>query len=149
MRRHELSDEQWDRISGLLPAERGHRGKPAKPNRQMVHGILWVLRTGSPWRDLPPRFGPWESVDSRFRRWVQKGVWENVLTELNKDADRETFMIDATIVRAHQDATGAEKKTARKPSDTPEAAPPRKYTLRWTPWEIPSASSSPKGRRTT
>ncbi len=75
----------------------------------MVNAVLWLLRTGAPWRDLPPRFGPWNSAYSRFRRWAQRGVWDKVFAELSKDADSETFMIDATIVRAHQDATGAEK----------------------------------------
>jgi transposase len=94
----------------VLPAERGRPGRPAKSNRVVLNGILWVLRTGGPWRDLPSRFGPWNSVYTRFRRWVQQGVWDRVFQELSKDADSESFMIDATIVRAHQDATGAEKK---------------------------------------
>lgn len=115
----------------------------------MVNAILWVLRTGAPWRDLPTRFGSWNSVYSRFRRWVQQGVWDRVFAELSKDADTESFMIDATIVRAHQDATGAEKKTAPKPSVTREAAPPQRFTLRWTPWEIQAASCSRKGKPTT
>ena len=148
-RRHELSDEQWERVKPLLPPERGRRGRPSKSNRVMVNGILWVLRTGAPWRDLPSRFGSWNTVYSRFRRWVQQGVWANVFAELSKDADTETFMIDASIVRAHQDATGAEKKPDGKPSADPEAGLARRYMLRWTPWGIPSASCSPKGKRTT
>lgn len=114
-RRHELSDEQWDRICGLLPPERGRPGRPAKSNRKMVNAFLWILRTGAPWRDLPARFGSWNSAYSRFRRWAQRGVWDKVFAELSRDADRETFMIDASIVRAHQDASGAEKKPDRKP----------------------------------
>jgi len=147
-RRHELSDEQWERISLLLPPE-GGRGRPAKPNRLMLNGILWILRTGAPWRDLPNRFGPWKSVYSRFSRWAKRGVWTKVFVELSKDVDDETFMIDASIVRAHQDATGAEKKTDRRRSAIPEADPPRRYTLRWTPSETPSASYSRKGKCTT
>lgn len=77
----------------------------------MVNGILWVLRAGAPWRDLPEdRFGPWSSVYCRFRRWIVQGVWDKVLAELSKDVDMENVMIDATIVRAHQDATGARKQ---------------------------------------
>lgn len=148
-RRHELSDEQWERVKSVLPPERGRRGRPAKSNRLMLNGILWVLRTGAPWRDLPSRFGPWESVYSRFRRWAQRGVWAKVFEELSKDADDETFMIDASIVRAHQDATGAEKKTDLRRSAIPEADQQRRYTLEWTPWEIPAASCSPKGKCTT
>jgi len=103
----------------------------------MVNAVLWILRTGAPWRDLPKRFGSWNSVYSRFRRWAQRGVWDSVLAELRKDADTESFMIDATIIRAHQDATGAEKKTDPKLSAAQEAAQPRRYMQRWTPWEIP------------
>ena len=110
-RRHEVSDEQWERLKSLLPPEKsGKQGRPAKSNRLMLNGILWVLRTGAPWRDLPTRFGPWRTVYSRFRRWTQRGVWTAVFEELSKDRDDETFIIDATIVRAHQDATGAQKK---------------------------------------
>ena len=115
MRRHELSDEQWDRIEPLLPPERGRRGRPAKPNRNMVNGILWILRTGAPWRDMPSRYGSFNTVYSRFRRWTQRGVWVHVLEELSKDVDDETFMLDATIVRAHQDASGGSKKRVRRP----------------------------------
>lgn len=114
-RRHELGDEQWERIEPLLPSERGRRGRPANPNRIVVNGILWVLRTGAPWRDLPSRYGSWNTVYSRFRRWTQRGVWVHVFEELSKDVDGETFMIDATIVRAHQDASGASKKGVHRP----------------------------------
>jgi len=114
MGRHELSDEKWDRIAPLLPSERGRRGRPPKSNRKMVNAMLWVLRTGAPWRDVPPHVGPWGSVYTRFRRWQLTGVWERVFQELGKDADRESFMLDATIVRAHQDATGAEKNNGEQ-----------------------------------
>jgi transposase len=117
----------------MLPAERGRRGRPAKPNRVMLNAILWILRTGSPCRDLPRRFGPWNSVYTRFRRWVQQGVWNKVFQELSKEVDAESFMIDGTIVRAHQDATGAEKKTDHKPSVAPAADRARRSTPKWTP----------------
>lgn len=149
-RRHEVSDEQWERLKSLLPPEKsGKQGRPPKSNRLMLNGILWILRTGAPWRDLPKRFGPWQSVYSRFRRWAQRGVWTKVFEELSKDSDDETFMIDATIVRAHQDATGAKKTAERRGSAIPEADRPRRYTLEWTPWEIPAASCSPKDKSTT
>ena len=90
-RRHELSDEQWERLEPLLPPERGRRGRPANPNRIVVNGILWVLRTGAPWRDLPSRYGSWSTVYSRFRRWTHRGVWVHVFEELSKDVDGETF----------------------------------------------------------
>ena len=81
----------------------------------MVNAFLWILRTGAPWRDLPGRFGSWNWAYSRLRRWARRGVWDKVFAELSKDADRETFMIDASIVRAHQDASGAGKKADSKP----------------------------------
>jgi transposase len=147
-RRHELSDEQWQRIAGLLPLERGAMGPPSKSNRTMANAMLWIVHTGAPWRDLPERFGPWKSVYTRFTRWQARGVWKHVLDELARDRDGETYMIDATIVRAHQDSAGAQKKAVRKPSDPRAAGSPQRFTLAWTPSEILSNSSSPKGSDT-
>ena len=139
MKRHALTDTQWVQIAPLLPGEVGRVARPAKSNRLMVEAIVWVLRTGAPWRDLPKRFGPWKSVYTRFRRWTQQGVWTQVLEKLAEQQDGERYMIDATIVRAHQDATGA-KKGGPKRSGTHEEGQPRRFTLWWTPWEIPSDS---------
>jgi putative transposase len=102
----------------------------------MVEGMVWILRTGAPWRDLPKRFGPWQSVYTRFRRWTRQGIWARVLERLAEQQDGESYIIDATIVRAHQDATGA-KKGDPKPSDNPAADPPQRFMLLWTPSEIP------------
>jgi transposase len=148
-KRHELSDAQWDRIAGLLPAERGVMGPPSKPNRTMVNAMLWVVRTGAPWRDLPERFGPWKSVYTRFSRWQRRGVWKRVFDQLARDQDTETYMIDATIVRAHQDSAGAQKKVGRKPSAPPGEDSPQRFMLAWTPWGIPSSLNSPKDSATT
>jgi len=104
-----LSDEQWAGIAPLLPPEVGRVARPSKSNRRMVDAMVWILKTGSPWRDLPGHFGPWQSVYSRFRRWTQQGVWARVLDKLTEQQDSESYLIDATIVRAHQDATGAKK----------------------------------------
>lgn len=133
-RRHALTAEQWAQIAPLLPPEVGRAARPAKPNRLMVEGMVWILRTGAPWRDLPRHFGPWKSVYTRFRRWTQQGIWAQVLEKLSEQQDRESYLIDATIVRAHQDATGA-KKGGRKRSATPEEAQPPRFTLLWTPSE--------------
>jgi transposase len=133
-----LSDEQWAQIAPLLPPEVGRIARPANPNRKMVEAMVWILRTGAPWRDLPRHFGPWQSAYTRFRRWSQQGIWQRVLEKLTEQQDAESYLIDATIVRAHQDATGAEKKTGHKPSVTPEEDRPRRFMLSWTPWEIPS-----------
>ena len=138
-KRHALSDEQWAQIGPLLPREVGRVARPAKSNRLMVDAMVWILRTGAPWRDLPRHFGPWKSVYTRFRRWTQQGVWARVLQQLAQQQDSESYLIDATIVRAHQDATGA-KKGALKPSATLEEDQPRRFTLSWMPSEIPSES---------
>lgn len=131
-RRHGLTRGQWAQIAPLLPPEVGRVARPAKSNRMMVEAMVWILRTGAPWRDLPRHFGPWKSVYTRFRRWTQRGIWAQVLEKLSEQQDRESYLIDATIVRAHQDATGA-KKGGRKPSVTPEEAQPQRFTLLWTP----------------
>jgi transposase len=102
----------------------------------MVNAIVWVLKTGAPWRDLPEHYGSWETVYSRFRRWTKRGVWAAVLAELAKNEDGESYLIDATIVRAHQDASGARKKTAANSSVNPEADRPRKFMLASTPKAI-------------
>jgi len=134
-RRHALTEEQWAQISPLLPPEVGRVARPAKSNRVMVEGMVWILRTGAPWRDLPKRFGPWKSVYTRFRRWTRQGIWARVLEKQTEQQDRESYLIDATIVRAHQDATGA-KKGGPKPSGIPEEGLPRRFTWWWTPSEM-------------
>jgi transposase len=108
-RRFELSDEQWASIGSKLPPERGRKARPARDNRRMVNAMLWVLRTGAPWRDLPAYYPPWKTVYTRFSRWTLQGLWQHVLTELTKDADPEGYLIDGTTIRAHQDAHGARK----------------------------------------
>lgn len=133
-RRHALTEEQWAQIAPLLPPEVGRSARPAKSNRLMVEGMVWILRTGAPWRDLPKRFGPWKSVYTRFRRWTLQGVWARVHEKLAEHQDPESYLIDATIVRAHQDATGA-KKGDPKRSGIPEEVPPRRFTWLWTPSE--------------
>ena len=112
MRRHELSEEQWNRIKDFLPPERKvGTGRPAKDNRIMLHGMIYWLNTGVPWRDLPERFGPWKSVYTRYRRWTQQGVWQKVLTALirNDIVDETTLMLDSTSIKVHQHAAGVKK----------------------------------------
>ena len=109
-----LSDAQWRRIKKGLPGKNGDRGRSGADNRLFVDAVLWVLRTGSPWRDLPEEFGNWNSVFQRFRRWAMKGVWESVFNALVEDPDFEYLMIDATIVRAHQHAAGANSAAIRR-----------------------------------
>jgi len=105
--RYELSHRQWEQIESLLPGKAGDPGRTASDNRLFVNGVLWVLRSGARWSDLPARYGQYKSVHKRFTRWAANGVWDRVFQSLTKDRDNEYLMIDSSIVRAHaQAATG-------------------------------------------
>lgn len=117
MRRHENSDEQWNKIAHLLPGRPGDGGRVAKDNRLFVNAVFWIVQTGVAWRDLPERFRTWNSVFQRHNRWTAKGVLKRVLDALGGDADLETLMLDSTVVRAHQHAAGAKGGKARRLSD--------------------------------
>mgnify|MGYP003611429362 CR=1 FL=1 len=114
--RHKLTDEQWNKIKDLLPPERhGKKGRPrTKTSRQVLDAIVWILRTGAPWRDMPEEFGPWQSIYTQFRRWKEQGVWENVFKSASQFADEESIMIDSSVIRAHQHAAGATGGKQRK-----------------------------------
>lgn len=116
MPRKVLRDDQYARIESMLPGKASDVGVTAKDNRLFVEAVWWIARTGSPWRDLPKSFGRWNSVYQRFARWSNRGVWHRVFAELAKDADFEEVFLDSTIVRAHQHAAGAAKKTATRRS---------------------------------
>ena len=110
LRRYELTDYEWEQIKDLLPPENtGKRGRPSKNNRIMLNGMIWIARSGAPWRDLPERYGPWESVYSRFRKWIDDGILDNIFRILSLDAELEDLSIDASIVKAHQHSAGAKK----------------------------------------
>jgi transposase len=106
--RHTIKDEDWERIKGLLPGQRGGHGRPAEDNRKFINAVLWIAKTGAPWRDLPEHLGNWNSVWRRFDRWARKGVWQR-LFEVLKDPDLEWLIIDSTLIRAHPHAAGARK----------------------------------------
>lgn len=106
MKRHRLSDAQWQRIAPLVPGKTGDPGRHGEDNRLFVEAVLWLARTGAPWRDLPATFGHWNSVFRRFSRWAKRGVWARILAALSEDPDLEHLIIDATIIRAHQHAAG-------------------------------------------
>jgi len=113
-----LTEEQFAQINRLLPPEEGGRGRPPKiRNREALEGILHILRTGTPWRDLPKEYGAWHTVYMRWQRWVERGVWWNILMLLKrlKRIDLHIVFLDSTIVRAHQHAAGAPKKRGPKP----------------------------------
>src|SRR5574343_660024 len=112
-RRHELSDEEWEKIKDLLPGRVGVVGANAKDNRLFVNAVLYRYRTGIPWRDLPQRFGDFRVVHTRHSRWSKSGVWRKVFEALSVDRDDEWGMIDATIVRAHQHRAEDKKKRGK------------------------------------
>jgi transposase len=120
MRRGELTDKQWRRLEPLLPARKPKTGRPNNDHRAVINGILWVLRTGAPWRDLPERYGKWSTVSSRFYRWQKAGKWDEIWSRLQTDADSqdeidwEVHLVDGTVVRAHQHAAGAKKRQPRR-----------------------------------
>jgi len=105
--RRELTSAQWRHIEQLVPGKEGDKGRHGEDNRLFVDAVLWIARSGAPWRDLPEEFGNWNSVFQRFRRWAKKGVWQRVFNALIENPDFEYLIIDSTIVRAHQHAAGA------------------------------------------
>lgn len=116
MARKILRNDQWDRVKQMLPGKSGDPGRTGEDNRLFLEAVLWIARSGAPWRDLPAEFGAWNSVYQRFARWSNNKVWQRVFAELAKDADFEEVFLDSTIVRAHQHAAGAQKKRASKRS---------------------------------
>ena len=112
MERHALTDREWKVLAPLLP-RRAQTGRPPKEHRAIIDALLWLAKTGAPWRDLPERFGPWRTVATRFYRWTHSGLRERILAELRRTADAkggidwEVHMIDDTNVRAHHCAAGA------------------------------------------
>lgn len=109
-----LRDDQWKRIEPLLQGKAGDRGRSGANNRLFIEAVLWIARTGSPWRDLPSEFGAWNSVYVRCARWSDKDVWQGIFAVLREEADFEEVYLDSTIVRAHQHAAGAAKRKASK-----------------------------------
>lgn len=116
MDRKMLRDDQWERIEPLLSGKAGDPGCTARNNRRFVEAVLWIMRTGSPWRDLPAGFGHWHRTYVRFSRWRESGVWERMATAMHGDADLEHLFLDSTLVRAHQHSSGAQKKRAVRKS---------------------------------
>ena len=109
MPRKVLRDDQWQKIADLLPGKASDPGVTAKDNRLFVEAVLWIARTGAPWRDLPPALGHWHNVFTRYSRWSKTGVWQRLIEAIINDPDLEALLIDSTIVRAHQHAAGAQK----------------------------------------
>ena len=115
LRRYELTDEEWNRIAPLLPPENtGKQGRPQKCTRTILNGIVWIARSGAPWCDLPERYGAWQTVYSRFRKWIDDGIIDNIFRVLSLDAELTELSIDASIVQAHQHSAGAKKGASKR-----------------------------------
>jgi len=106
-RRHDLSDEHWSLIEPHSPGQAGQWGGVADDNRRFINAVFWILRTGAPWRDLPPVYGGWKNTQRRFCRWRDAGLWEALLEQFISDPDYEWLMIEASHCKAHPHAAGA------------------------------------------
>ena len=116
MARKKLTNRQWNLIQPLLPGKVGDPGRSGCDNRNTLEGILWIMRTGSPWRDLPNQFGRWGSVYQRFRRWTQAGVFDRIFEVTKGNLDLRAVQVDGSFVKVHQHATGAKKEDAHQTS---------------------------------
>ena|SRR5688572_22356807 len=110
MVRRYITDPIWENLAPHLPPERGYWGRPTKPHRLVLEGIIWILRTGAPWRDLPKEFGPWSSIYNKFNKWSKTGFLEKIWDCLKDDIDNQDNSMDASIIKAHQDACRSKKK---------------------------------------
>ena len=117
-----LDDRQWERLSAHIIGDERTRGSSGRDNRMFVEAVLWIVRTGSPWRDLPDVFGSWNSAFRRFSRWSTKGIWHRLFAAMCDDGDFEYLIVDSTIVRAHQHAAGAKRGLKIRRLDDPAAA---------------------------
>ena len=107
LHRHDISDRAWKIIEPHLPGRAGTQSRPAQDNRRFINAIIWILRTGAPWRDLPPEYGDWNNTHRRFTRWRDKGIWAKLFEIVKQDPDFEWLMIDASYVKVHPHAAGA------------------------------------------
>jgi transposase len=140
MKRNTLTDAQWEQVESLLPPQKPATGRPAKDHRTVVEGILWQLATGTPWRDLPERYGPWQTLYSRYRRWRQSGVWDRVQIALGADGEVDWAFVfaDGVAVRAKHPvpATVPEPISRSSPSSssTRSTSNSNGATTRWSMW---------------
>ena len=140
MNRHDVTEQEWAILEPLLPKSEATTGRPPKDSRQMLNGMMWNLSTGAPWRDLPDRFGPWQTVYGYFKTWRATGVFDSILDalhlQLDKDGkiDWELWCIDGTSIRGSRAAAGAEKKVAKAIPTSPKT----------TPWAVPKGVTAAK-----
>lgn len=120
LKRYELTDDEWNRITDLLPPENTNKqGRPRKGNRVILNGIIWIAHSGAPWRNLPERYEPCETVYSRFRKWIEDGVPDNVFRILSLDAELDEMSPDGSIVQAHQHSAGAKRWVSKRDRPQP------------------------------
>jgi transposase len=141
MKRHQLTDEQWALVEPHVPRGTARTGRPAKDPRLMLDGVFWVLHAGAPWRDLPERFGPWQTVYDHFRNWRKSGVFARIVEALQVRLDKDGYVdwdlwcVDGAHVRASRAAAGADKKVS-------PGTPTSRRTTRWAAAEAGLAPSS-------
>jgi transposase len=116
-----LTDEQWQAIEPYCLGKKSDPGQTGGDGRLFLEAVLWIARTGSPWRDLPEYYGNWNSVFKRFRRWAQRGAFERIFQALSEDADFEYVMVDGSIVRVHRHGQGAKGGPKPRPSEKARA----------------------------
>ena len=121
-RRHDISDRVWEILEPLLPGGKGKTGRPAQDNRRFINAVCWILRTGAPWRDLPPDYGDWKNTHRRFCRWRDRGVWAMLLEAVIEEPDFEWLMIDASYIKAHPHSAGATKPSPAQKGAEPQIA---------------------------
>lgn len=154
MSRGDLTEAEWRALKVLLPIEREAgdrgRGRPPEDNRNVINGILWRLRAGAPWRDVPEKYGNWNSIYRRFRRWCAAGVWESVAVTLAEMmADSGHYSIDSTSIRAHVSAAGGKGGFINEVLAARGAGSPVKFTVSVMPEEDLLPSTSRRAKRRT
>ena len=137
-----LSDAQWAKMVPHCKGKRGDQGRPGENNRRFVRAVLWIVRTGAPWRDLPAELGNWKSVFKRFRAWVKGDVFKRLFDAVSDEPDMQYAMIDATIVHVHRHAHGAKGGLVARPSASPRVAGRPRSSPSPTHWLTLSGSSS-------
>jgi transposase len=148
--RGDLTDAEWHVLKDLLPPDDGRPGRPAEGTRSVVNGILWRLRTGAPWRDVPEKYGNWNSIYRRFRRWSKAGAWELVAVTLAETMLKSGhYSIDSTTVRGHVSAAGAKGGLVNRLLAARGAGSPVKFIVSAMRTDDPSPSISHPAKRRT